>query len=146
VWLFPVSYLLHIAEEYFGGFPLFVADFTGLPISNTAFLLVNAIFWILMVAAASWAMRSESGAPIVVVLATIVTINGVLHGAAALLTRSYSPGMMSGVFLWLPLGALSLVRGKRMLAASAFRNAVALGVGIHILVPLVALGSVLVLS
>ena len=146
MWLFPASYLLHIAEEYFGGFPLFVAGFTGFPMSNTAFLVANALFWILMVAAASWAVRSTSAVPIVVLLATIVTINAVLHGAAALLTRSYSPGMMSGVSLWLPLGVVSLVRGNRMLAPSAFRNAVALGVGVHILVPLVALGSVLVLS
>jgi hypothetical protein len=54
--------------------------------------------------------------------------------------------LISGTFLWLPLGVLSLVLGKRALASSAFCTAVALGVGIHVLVPLVGLGVVLVLS
>ena len=146
VWLFPATYLVHIAEEYFGGFPSFAADFTGFPVTNTAFLIANAIFWFLMVGAAAWAVRFESGAQLVVVLATIVTINAVLHGGGALFTCRYSPGLISGALLWLPLGVLSLVRGKRALVSSAFRTAVALGVGIHVLVPLVGLGLALVLS
>ena len=146
VWLFPATYLVHIAEEYFGGFPSFAAGFTGFPVTNAAFLIANAIFWFLMVGAAAWAVRFESRAQLVVVLATIVTVNAVLHGAGALLTCRYSPGLISGALLWLPLGVLSLVRGTRVLVPSAFRTAVALAVGIHVLVPLVALGLVLVLS
>ena len=146
IWLFPATYLVHIAEEYYGGFPSFVTDFTGFSVTDAAFLIANALFWFLMVGAAAWAVRFESGAQLVVVLATIVTINAALHGGGAVLTCRYSPGLISGALLWLPLGALSLVRGKRGLVPSAFRRAVALGVGVHVLVPLVALGLVLVLS
>lgn len=146
IWLFPASYLVHIADEYFGEFSSLAADFTGLPFTDAVFLLANALFWFLMVGAAVWAIRTNSGAELVVVLATIVIINVALHGSGALLTRRYSPGLISGALLWLPLGALSLVRGKRVLLPSAFRTAVALGFGIHLLVPLVALGLVLVLS
>ena len=146
VWLFPATYLVHIAEEYFGNFPSYAAGFTGLPFTNAAFLVANAIFWFLMVGAAAWAARSGLGAQLVVVLATIITINAVLHGGGSLLGCRYSPGLISGLLLWLPLGIVSLRRGKRALESSAFRTAVALGVGIHILVPLVGLGLVLVLS
>jgi hypothetical protein len=146
VWLFPATYLVHIAEEYFGDLPSLAADFTGFPVTNAAFLVANAIFWFLMVGTAAWAVRSELGAQLVVVLATIIIINAVLHGGGTLLTRSYSPGLISGALLWLPLGVFSLVRGKRVLVSSAFRTAVALGVAIHALVPLVGLGLVLALS
>jgi len=146
VWLFPATFLVHIAEEYFGGFSSFAADVMGFPLTNAAFLAANAIFWFLMVGAAAWTVRFGSGAQLVVVLATIVIINAVLHGAGALLTFRYSPGLISGALLWLPLGVLSLVRGKRVLVSSAFRTAVGVGFGIHVLVPLVGLGLALALS
>jgi hypothetical protein len=139
-WLFPASYLLHIAEEYLGGFPAFVSGFTGLPVSNAAFLAANAVLWLLMLTAVLWAGHTGRLPFVVVFLATIVTINAVSHAVGALLTQGYSPGMMSGAFLWLPLGLLSLLLGKPMLARSTFRSAVAVGVGIHLLVPLVGVG------
>jgi hypothetical protein len=37
VWLFPFSYLIHIAEEYWGGFPAWIARFWGVESSLSNF-------------------------------------------------------------------------------------------------------------
>ncbi len=41
-------------------------------------------------------------------LATAMMVNGSLHVILGALTRSYSPGAVSGLLLWVPLGALTL--------------------------------------
>lgn len=145
-WLFPGSYLVHIVEEYVGGFPAFATGFTGVPVSNAAFLAANALLWLLMLAAVLWAGRTGRRAAVLVMLATIVTINAVSHAAGALLTQRYSPGMLSGAFLWLPLGVLSLMLGKPMLATSTFRRAVGVGIAVHLVVPWIGLAFAVLLA
>jgi hypothetical protein len=99
-----------------------------------------------MAAAAVSIFRRPSRAPLVVALATIVTINATLHLGGALLTVSYSPGIVSGVVLWLPLGVSALVRGFRVLPERGLRSGVYMGVIAHLLVPLVGLGFVVALG
>jgi hypothetical protein len=144
--LFPATYGVHIAEEYWGGFPARAAEFTGLAISEAAFLSANAFLWVLMAAAAVSIFRRPSRAPLVVALGTIVTINATLHLGGALLTASYSPGLASGLLLWLPLGASAIARGLRVLPKQGFRSGVFMGVVAHALVPLVGLGFVVALG
>jgi len=146
VLLFPVTYLAHIAEEYVGGFPARFAELTGLAVSDSAFLSANALFWILMAAAAGAVLRRPSLAPLVVALATVVTINATLHVGGALATASYSPGLVSGVLLWLPLGVVALARGHRALSPQSFRSGVLIGAIAHVLVPFVGVGVVLALG
>jgi hypothetical protein len=81
--------LIHIAEEFWGGFPAHAADLTGLAVPEAAFLAANALFWVLMATAAVAILRRPSHAPLVVALATIVTINATLHLGGAILTSSY---------------------------------------------------------
>ena len=63
-----------------------------------------------------------------------------VHAGGTLLTASYSPGVVSAVLLWLPLGVMTLVRGHRVLAARSFRSGVLIGVVAHAFVPLIAMG------
>jgi hypothetical protein len=74
-----------------------------------------------------------------VALATIVFANALLHAGATLLTSSYSPGVISGSLLWLPLGASVLVRGFRVLPMRTAMYGLGLGVAVHAFVPLFAL-------
>ena len=69
-----------------------------------------------------------------------------LHVGAALLTASYSPGLISGLLLWLPLGVAALTFGHRVLSERSFRSGVLIGVVAHVLVPLVGVGFVLALG
>jgi hypothetical protein len=144
--LFPATYLAHIAEEYWGGFPARFAELTGLAAPDAAFLGANALFWVLMAAAAVLVLRRPSRAPLVVVIATVVTVNATLHVGGSLLTASYSPGVVSGVLLWLPLGVMALVRGHRVLPERSFRSGVLIGLVAHVLVPLVGVGFILALG
>ena len=144
--LFPATYLLHIAEEYWGGFALRATELTGLAVPETAFLAANSLFWVLMSSAVVLVLRRPSHAPLVVALATIVTINAMLHIGGSLLSASYSPGLATGVLLWLPLGVAVLVRGHRVLSERSFRSGVLIGVVAHVLVPLVGVGFVLALG
>ena len=141
--LFPATYLAHIAEEYWGGLPARTAELTGLGVPEAAFLGANALFWVLMLTASVLILRRPSRAPLVVALATIVTINATLHVGGALLTASYSPGLVSGVLLWLPLGVFALARGHRALSQRSFRSGVLVGLVAHLLVPVVGVGFVL---
>ena len=146
VLLFPATYLPHIAEEYWGGFPARFAETTGLAVPEGAFLGANAFFWVLMATAAVLVLRRPTRAPLVVAVATVVTINATLHLGGTVLTASYSPGLITGVLLWLPLGVVALVRGHRLLSEHAFRSGVLAGVAAHVLVPLVGVGFVLALG
>ena len=64
----------------------------------------------------------------VVTLGTIAGINGVVHVTASAITRSYSPGTLSGGILWVPLGILALYDARRWLRPVVFIAAVAVGV------------------
>jgi len=146
IFLFPATYLVHIAEEYWGGFPTRTAELTGLAIPEAAFLAANVFFWILMLAAVMATLYQPSRAPLVITLATVITVNATLHVGGALLTASYSPGLVSGLLLWLPLGVSALVRGFRAVPERGFRHGVLVGVLVHVLVPLVGLGFVVALG
>jgi len=146
IFLFPSTYLVHIAEEYWGGLPARAAELTGLAIPEAAFLAANGFFWILMLAAVVWTLRQPSRAPLIITLATIVTVNATLHVGGTLLTASYSPGLVSGVLLWLPLGVTALTRGFPALPQRGFRHGVLAGVLVHVLVPLVGLGFIVALG
>lgn len=146
VLLFPATYLGHIAEEYWGGFAGRTAELTGLAVPEAAFLAANALFWVLMSGAVALVLRRPSRAPLIVTLATIVVINAALHVGGLLLSGSYSPGLLTGVLLWLPLGVVALVRGHRLLPGGRFRSGVVMGMVAHVLVPVVGFGFVLALG
>jgi len=139
--LIPATGLVHIAEEYVGGLSERLAEQLSLPgPADATFLLANGFFWLLMLGAAGLATRRARWAWTLPLLGTILAINVVLHLSGALLTRSYSPGMVSGLLLWLPLGIAALSWGRRHLPTKQFRQAIILGVVAHLLVPVVGLG------
>jgi hypothetical protein len=146
VLLFPATFLVHIAEEYLGGFPARWAELTGLQISGAAFLGANALFWVLMASASVWILLRPKLGLLVVALATIVTINTVAHTGHALVSASYSPGLVSALVLWLPLAGVAFVRGRRSLSGRAFRAGVLIGVACHALVPVAGVGLALLLQ
>ena len=138
--LFPVTYLAHIAEECFGNFPGSIAALTGLNVSMSAFVAANALLWIVMMAAVAFVLLRPSHAWIAITLATIVIVNTGLHVAGSLLLDGYSPGVVSAVLLWLPLGVATLARGKRVLTPQRYCWSIVLGIAIHAVVPGVLLG------
>jgi hypothetical protein len=79
LWLFPLAYGLHIAEEHWLRFPAWLAGLGRPFVSSSQFLFLNAVFWLLMVAAVLLIRARSSRAWLVVTLAAILGINAGLH-------------------------------------------------------------------
>ena len=72
-------------------------------------------------------------------LGVLVAVNGLGHLAGSLVTRSYSPGLVSGLLLWLPLGVFAIAVGYRTLPSSAFLAGLGAGVLAQAVVAAIAL-------
>ena len=138
-WLLPVTYLVHLAEEYGLGFPAWVARVTGVRLSTERFLELNAFFFTVMVITVVVATTLRPARLLLAALATIVVVNPLLHLGGTIVTGRYSPGALTGLLLWMPLGLTLLTRLRRELARIELGVGVVLGVGLHGLVLLAAL-------
>jgi hypothetical protein len=134
LWPFVPAYAIHVAEEWFAGFTTWVAQISGRPMPDAAFLIINAVAMLLLVIAIRAAARNESNGWIAVTIATIFLINTVSHAAGSLLTRSYSPGLISAVVLYVPLGSLTLIRAIDQSPRGTMSKGVAAATTIHGLV------------
>jgi uncharacterized protein with HXXEE motif len=140
-WLtLPASYLAHLCEEWWGGegFASWTARVVGAPVSETRFIVVNSIAAPVFVLGTVLAITHPKRFWFIVTLGTIVLINGLLHVLGTAGSRSYSPGVITGAVLYLPLGILALLVGRRRLLETTFWAAVAAGVVIHAMVAIVA--------
>src|SRR5687767_11837991 len=106
VWLLPIAYACHLVEEWLGGFRLWMAAVTGAPIPAAAFVAINAVAFVLFLAAGRETTRRESAGWMAVAMATILLVNGVAHILGTLAFGSYSPGLITSVILYLPLSQL----------------------------------------
>jgi hypothetical protein len=138
VWLFVAAYGAHLLEEFFGGFPEWVGLVIGRPLPVGAFLVINGVAIVLMIAAVRAAARREAHGWMAIAIATIAVINGAGHLIGAAATGTYAPGMVTGVVLYLPLGQLLLVRAWHQATGEMFSRGVVAGIAIHALVVLVA--------
>jgi hypothetical protein len=138
VWLFPLAYGLHIAEEYWLHFPNWVSQVSRSFVSNPQFLSLNGAFWLLMVVLVVAIRARTSLAWLAVTLAAILGINAALHLLGSLVTRTYSPGSITAAFLYLPLVLYAFRQVLPRVARGLALRAVALGAAIHAGVMLLA--------
>ena len=131
VWLFPLAYGLHIAEEYWLHFPEWVSQLSRTFVSNSQFLILNCAFWLLMVVAVVAIRARTSFAWLVLTLAAILGINAALHLLGSLFTRTYSPGSVTAALLYLPLVLYAFRQGLPRVTRGLALRAVALGAAIH---------------
>jgi hypothetical protein len=141
LWLFPATYAVHVAEETLAGegFPAWISRLAGVDFTMPEFLQLNAAGLALMIAAVPIAARLGREWWMAALLGTVVLLNGSAHAAASLLTQTYSPGSVSGLLLWVPLGAMTLVRSRRRLTRRSGLLATAVGAVVHGVVSILAL-------
>lgn len=99
-WAIVGAAVIHIAEEYRGDFIGWFARATKLHITMTEFVIVNALFVLLCLAAA---LAPERNIAFRLSVAGLLFVNACLHVMGAVSTRSYAPGLVSAVVLYLPL-------------------------------------------
>ena len=138
IWLFPLAYGLHIAEEYWLHFPAWVSQLFRSFVSSSQFLFLNAAFWLFMVVCVVAIRARPSMAWLVVTLAAILGINAALHLLGSLVTRTYSPGSITAAFLYLPLVLYAFRQILPHITRGLALRGVALGAVIHAGVMLLA--------
>lgn len=137
-WLYPLTYAAHVGEEYWGDFPAWWSRVVGVRMTAGDFLAWNGMALLLMVGSVLWLWRDRRLRWLPLSFGTAFLANTLTHLAASLLTASYSPGLVTGLLLWLPLGAWTLARGRAELSRRSFRAGLLVGLGLHACVTLVA--------
>jgi hypothetical protein len=135
-WLFPLTYLIHIAEEYWGGegYPAYILRVRGVHLSTTRFLVAQTLGIVLMAAAVMLARRFNFPHMMVIIMASIVLVNGLTHTVTSLSNGGYDPGVLSSVVIWIPLAIFSLIRFKQDVSRKRYFIGIAIGLGVNVLV------------
>jgi hypothetical protein len=135
-WLYPATYAIHILEELWGGegFNAWLARVAGVQLSTHRFLLWNALALSLTALGVWLASRYTQLRWLPLAYAVAFLLNALSHLAASLYTNSYSPGLVSGLLLWLPLATLALLYSTRTLSRRARRAGLLVGLLMHAVV------------
>jgi hypothetical protein len=136
LWLFVPAYLAHVTEELLAGpgFPAWLARIVGQPLPVGAFVAINAVALTALLAAVYAAVRSERQGWAAVAIGTIALTNAVAHLSGSIVTRTYSPGLVTGFVLYVPLGSLVLFRAGYQAPGGTMPIGVVAGFVIHALV------------
>lgn len=109
--LFPITYALHLAEEWFAAAP--IVHWTvraDRPLDPAVFVIANGIGLSLMLNGIWLAHRWRRFRWIAAALATAVLLNTTGHFVGSFSIGGYSAGLVTAVVFWIPLGLLTLVR------------------------------------
>jgi len=121
VWLFPPAFMLHVVEEW-PQFTCWAQTHTSEQFTRRDYnaIHVAGIFASILGATLVWLFPN----PAVVLLfftflfAPSVFFNALFHAGASLLTRTYCPGVVTAILIYLPLFILLIerVHAERLLA------------------------------
>lgn len=136
VWLFLAAYVAHLSEELFAGpgLPLWLARIVGQPVPMPAFIAINTAAVAAMIVGIRAAVRREEAGWVVVAIATIVLTNAIAHLIGSIITGTYSPGLITGFVLYVPLASIALLRAGYQAEGRMFQVGVMAGLLIHLLV------------
>ncbi|MGH9941571.1 MAG: HXXEE domain-containing protein [Pyrinomonadaceae bacterium] len=139
-WLFPATYLLHVAEEYWvgGGYSAHLARTQGVVLSPSRFLWLNLLGVGLMAVGIMLARRLRFPDWMLSCLAVVFIVNALSHLAGSVTTGGYDPGVITGVLIWIPLGAATLYYLKKRMRWGRLLTAAAAGLAIQAVVSLLA--------
>ena len=142
LWLFVVTYVIHIAEEYWGGegYSAHLLKHKGVYMSPTRFLIVQAIGTALMVTGVLIAKRLKFPNALAVIFGTAVLVNALTHLVNSLRLMAYEPGLVSGIIIWIPLGLFSIIYfRRRVLNQKRFWLSIAIGIVINVAIAIITL-------
>jgi hypothetical protein len=140
-WIFPVTYLIHIAEEYWGGegYSAYIYRIRGVHLSPARFLAAQSVGFILVTLAVILARQLSFPQTMLLILGTIVLINGLTHSFTSVTTHTYGPGLYSSVLIWIPLGLITLLGFKNGVTRKRYWLCVAIGVSINVLIGVITM-------
>ena len=132
MWLFPLTYVIHFTEEYLaaGGFPLWAERTLAIRFSDAEFTAWSTLALGLTCLGAWLVSRDSKFRFIEVSLAIAVLGNVAMHVVVSLLAWTYSPGLVSAVLIWIPLGAVRLRSARRASSRRGYIAGVYLGLSV----------------
>jgi hypothetical protein len=130
-----------MTEEYYGGegFYRWFSRLAGVRFSAQDFLRLNAVAWCVMILAIGLVAVFPSCRFLLAVFAGVVLLNSLLHLSFSIWTHSYSPGAVSGVLCWMPLGIYTLRREWHELPHAVFGLTLVVSIGLHALISFAAM-------
>ncbi len=136
LWVFPITYLIHIAEEYWGGegYPAYILRLRGVHMSTARFMVAQSVGVVLVTVGVILARRFNFPQMMLIILGSIVLVNGITHTVTALSIMSYGPGLWSSIFIWMPLGIFTLLHFRNAVSRKRYWIAIAIGVGVNVVV------------
>ncbi len=140
--LFPLTYLLHIVEEYWGGYCYsnYVLNHPETDLSPTTFLTLQSLGLILMIAGILLAIRFSFAHRMLVILGSVILVNGLVHTGRSISEGVYDPGLITSLVLWIPLGGATLLILNRAMPVKHFLLSLLIGAAISGFVALIASG------
>lgn len=139
-WVLPAAYLVHLLEEYFTGvtLPVWLNTHLDADLSNSDFLTVNGIAMAIVLFNAVTFSVGRGRMTVMVAIITVFLVNGLLHGLGSLYWGQYSPGTITGLAIYVPLGLLALYRLWQVLRRNVWQVGLAVGLVAHAMVITIA--------
>jgi hypothetical protein len=108
---FIAAGVFHVLEEYFypGGFPDFMQRISQSfsPFITTNFAIVmNGLFLVLCILST---VVGRSNLVFSLSIASLLVCNGLIHLMGSLRARRYTPGLITGLLLYIPLGIMAYI-------------------------------------
>jgi hypothetical protein len=141
-WLFPLSYIIHLAEEYWGGegYPAYFFRLRGVHMTTSRFLLAQSVAFFLVTIGVVLARQLKFLPMMLVILGAVVAGNALTHTVTALSILEYGPGLWSSIFIWGPLGIATIIRYKSAIDDQRqYWIAIAIGIAINVVVGVLAM-------
>ena len=139
IWLFPVTYLIHMTEEYGGGFSAHLSKTRGFSLTSLRFFSISAAGLVLMIVGIVLAERFKFPQLLLVIYGAAVFTNGLSHAASGAMKGEYNPGLVTGVLLWVPQGALTLARLTGTMSGGRLLTGIVIGIGVQLSATLLSL-------
>src|SRR5262245_32607560 len=114
--LFPLGVALHVAEEW-PGFPRWARRFASAQYSDREYITTHVVAVVMAIGAVGVVWWFPTAPVLFGFLAIVfgpgVFCNAWFHIGATLLSRTYCPGVITGVLVYLPLSLMVVVSGMR---------------------------------
>ena len=126
--IFAAVMVVHLTEEFLGGTRSADPDkLHGLDLSRGGFIRTNLVVLTLFGLTIVLALKLGFPQFLLVALATFVLINGTRHVVSTIKSTAYSPGLVTGLLIFLPLGVLTLFRLEPRMGSLRFGAAITAG-------------------
>ena len=138
--LFPLTYLIHIAEEYWigEGYLSYLYRIRGVHMSAARFWIAQSVGIVLMIIGILIARQVKFLRVMLTILGAITLINGITHTLTAIL-KGYGPGLFSSILLWMPLGAFTLIYFKGRIIRWKYWMAIGIGLAVNVVIDIFTL-------